>query len=129
MPLGVLIIMVVVGIAGIAAMLHLTGRSATSVLGNDAVRAGWVRHYPDDNVTRFILSRDRQTALVFTNRGPGLIWAFGADTVARHLRDCDLTDTDDGIRIDFHDYSVPPVTIRLTSDERAQWRADLETAA
>ena len=40
-----------------------------------------------------------------------------------------LTDTDDGIRIDFHDYSVPPVTIRLTSDERAQWRADLETAA
>ncbi len=121
MPLEVLLTLVVGGIASIVVALHLLGKSARRVLSRDDAHAAWHRHFPDDTIVDVRLSGDGHAALVQTEQGPGLLWAFGIDTVARHLRDFDLIDTPNGLRIRFHDYSAPGVTLVLGPDERAEW--------
>lgn len=129
MPLHILLILVVAGIGGIALLLHLTGHSAEARLDRDSVVRAWARHYPDDRVLHVRVADNGRAALVRTDTGPGLIRAFGADTVARHLQGTDLHDTDTGLRIDFHDYTSPPVTLALSAQECAQWRAEMEATA
>lgn len=126
MPLHILVILVVVGIGSIALLLHLSGRSKPVVLTDSIARAEWAANYPDDRLLSVQTAQDGGAALVQTDAGPGVIWAFGIDTAARHLRDCDIHETDTGLRVDFHDFSAPPVQFTLTSDERALWRAAME---
>lgn len=121
MPLEVLLTLVIGGIASIVLLLHLLGKSARRVMSAEDARAAWHRHFPDDTVTGLDLAHDGHAALVQTEQGPGLLWAFGADTVARHLRDFDLIDAPKGLRVRFHDYTAPGVTLRLAEDERALW--------
>jgi hypothetical protein len=52
MPLPVLIALVIGGIAGIALILHLSGRSRVVALTEVTARAAWLRHFPDDRVAR-----------------------------------------------------------------------------
>lgn len=122
MPLDVLLVLVIGGIAAIALLLHGMGKSARRVMSAEDARAAWHRHFPDDSVTALYLARDGHAALVETEQGPGLLWAFGADTVARHLRDYDMIDHPKGLRIRFHDYASPGVTLTLDGDERAEWK-------
>lgn len=128
MPLHILIIMVVVGIGGIALLLHLTGRSRTATLTETDAQQGWLRHYPNDTVQHVTLAHDGKSALVLSDAGPGVIWVFGLDTVARHLRDCDVSETETGLRVDFHDYSAPPARFALSQDERALWQSEMRPA-
>ncbi len=128
MPLNILLTMVVVGISAIVLILHLSGRSRTPVLSENAARQSWVRHYPDDTVHTVQIAGNGKSALVRTSAGPGVIWVFGADTVARHLKNCDVTETATGLRIDFHDYSTPRAVFALTASERADWQAEMEAA-
>lgn len=121
MPLPVLLILVIGGIAAIALLLHLSGRSELCVLDTDSARQAWLRHFPDDLVGEITLARNRHAALVTTDEGTGLLWAFGADTVARHLRDFDLIETPGGLDVAFHDYTAPRVRLTLEADERAAW--------
>lgn len=121
MPLEILLTLVIGGIALIVLLLHLLGKSARRVMSAEDARAAWHRHFPDDAVTGLALARDGHAALVQTEQGPGLLWAFGADTVARHLRDFDLIEIPGGLHIRFHDYTAPGVTLRLSDDERARW--------
>lgn len=122
MPLPVLLVLVIGGIAGIALLLHLTGRSRVLVMSAEDARTAWHRHMPDDEILDVIVSYTGHAALVTTSQGPGLVWAFGADTTARHLRDYDMLETEDGLQILFHDFTAPSVTLRLTEPERAHWR-------
>ncbi|MEX0366591.1 MAG: hypothetical protein AB3N22_11010 [Ruegeria sp.] len=122
MSLEILLILVVGGIAGIALLLHLTGQSARRLLTPEAARADWLRHFPDDAVIDVTVARDGHAALLRTETGPGLLWAFGADTVGRHLLDFDLIDHPEGFRIIFHDFTAPQVTLHLTEEERPHWK-------
>jgi len=128
MPLHILILLVVVGIGGIALILHLTGRSRTALLTWEDIEEAWLRHFPDDVISDVRLADDGLAALVATQAGSGVIWVFGADTVARHLSDCRVSETKNGVKIDFHDYAAPPRTFVLASTERESWLAELETA-
>jgi hypothetical protein len=126
MPLGVLLVLVIGGIAGIAVLLHFSGRSSLMIISAEDARAAWHRHIPDDEIHDVVVSHTGHAALIMTGQGPGLIWAFGADTTARHLRDFDLIDLTNGLRVIFHDFTAPRVDVVLTEPERARWR-DLMT--
>jgi len=128
MPLEILLVLVVGGIAGITGMLHLTGRSRIRELTPDVARAEWTRHDPDDVIIDVTISHDRRSALIRTETGNGLLWSFGADTVARHLLDFDWLDHPEGFEIQFHDFGTPRVIIRLDDLERAHWEHLMEPA-
>ncbi|MDD9725777.1 hypothetical protein PVV74_09955 [Roseovarius sp. SK2] len=129
MPLSILLPMVVLGIAGIAVLLHLLGLSkpATFDDGSAATRA-WLREFPDDTPTRVILSHDRHAALVETSRGPGVVWPMGADTTARYLDGARITQTDTGLRIALPDYTAPRITLKLDPDEARLWPGLMEAS-
>lgn len=122
MPLEILLALVVLGIAGIALLLHLMGRSSQRSLSAEDARSQWHRHFPDDDIVDVTIAESGHAALVRTVNGPGLLWSFGADTVARHLTGFDLIETDTGFRIYFHDYGAPGVRLTLTDFERAHWQ-------
>ncbi|WP_164659410.1 hypothetical protein [Tropicibacter sp. Alg240-R139] len=126
MPLEILLILVVLGIASIAVMLHLSGRSKRARLTAESAGAAWERHFPDDQVTGVIAAQDGHAALVTTSAGVGLVWAFGADTVARHLVEVDLDDTTRGLRFRFSDFTAPSVRVALAPEERQLWRNTIQ---
>jgi len=122
MPLNILLILVIGGIALIALLLHLLGKSRLTVLSQEGARSDWHRHFPDDEILDLIVARDGHAALVQTGQGPGLLWAFGADTVARHLRDFDLLEEPDHLKVIFHDFTAPSATLHLSEPERPVWQ-------
>ncbi|WP_171238497.1 hypothetical protein [Ruegeria sp. HKCCA5763] len=126
MPSEILLVLVVGGIAGITLLLHLTGHSEPFVLTPETARAQWLRHAPDDTIIDVTISNDRHAALVRTETGAGLLWSFGADTVARHLLDFDWIERPEGFEIQFHDFDTPGTLIHLDEIERAHWRHLME---
>lgn len=122
MPLEILLVLVVGGIAGITVLLHLTGKSRLHVLTPDTAPRQWLRHFPEDTVIDVTIAHDGHAALVRTQNGAGLIWSFGADTVARHLQDYDWFETANGIEVRFHDFSTPRATLHLDQTERQHWQ-------
>lgn len=118
MPLGVLLLLVVGGIAGLAALMHLLGHSRRFDLANAGVaRAEWLRHWPRDAVAHVYLTDG--AALIDTDEGPGLLRPFGADTVAHRI--AEMTETPQGLRIGFADFAAPAVTLLLPDETRALW--------
>ncbi|GAA6159329.1 MULTISPECIES: hypothetical protein [Ruegeria] len=126
MPLGILLVLVIGGIAGITLMMHLAGKSRITQLTPDSAKAAWLRHVPGDEVVDVTITNDGHTALIRTPAGNGLVWSFGADTVARHLLDFDRLDRAEGFEIRFHDFATPKVLIRLDDFERQHWQNLME---
>lgn len=122
MPLNILLILVVGGISAAVLLMHLLGRSARSVLTIEDAHSAWHRHFPDDEIFDVTVSRDQHAALVHTGEGAGLLWSFGADTVARHLLDFDLIEKPGRLIVIFHDFTAPRVTLRLGDDEKSRWQ-------
>ena len=127
MPLDILLVLVVGGIAGIAILLHVTGRSERKRFSPDTIAASWARHFPEDNLHDCLLAQNKEAALVTTDQGIGLIWAFGADDVARVLTDYDLRPYTKGLHFTFHDYATPGVWLTLTNQERTIWTKRLKS--
>lgn len=121
MPLTVLVALVIGGVGGIALLLHLSGRSRRCVLTSETAEAAWLRQFPGDRVAEATVSKDGHAALILTERGLGLLWAFGADTVARRLENFDLIDKGDRLRVVFRDFTAPAVTLALDAFERRHW--------
>jgi len=122
MPLHILLILVVGGISAITLLLHLLDKSRLTFLTVEDARSAWHRHFPDDDIQDVTVAQNGHAALVHTAQGPGLLWSFGADTVARHLRDFDLIETPDHLRVIFHDFTAPRVSLHLTETERPLWQ-------
>ena len=123
MPLEILLILVVGGISGITVILHLLGLTSPRRLRDaEDARAAWLREFPYDTPTQVTLSADQRAALISTRAGRGLVWCIGADTVARPLSGCDLSDTKSGLRVDFHDFGTPHAAITLPDADRQTWR-------
>ena len=123
MPLELLLTLVGGGIAGIALLLHLTGHSRTFPISDVQIaRREWLRHFPDDGFRAAYLGKG--TALIDAEQGIGLLRPFGADTVAHRIHD--LTDTPQGLRLNFADFAAPTVAIALDPKTRAIWCAAWE---
>lgn len=122
MPLELLLVLVAGGIAAIAAILHLTGRSARTVLTAESAKRAWLRHCPGDTVHHVLPAATGQAALISAHSGAGLVWAFGADTAARHLHGAAISERSGGLHIRFNDFSAPGVSVGLSGAERARWQ-------
>jgi hypothetical protein len=118
MPLPILLALVVSGIAGIALLLHITGNSRRFVIGSEAVALHeWARHFPDDPAHTAHLGGG--AALVQAAGGPGLVRAFGADSIAHRI--ASMTATPTGLRIGFHDFAAPDVVLTLAPHTANDW--------
>lgn len=128
MPLGLLLSLVIGGIAGIAVLLHLLGWSRQARLADrQALLAAWQDYDPDTPAEPLVLAPDGRAGLVRTAAGVGIVWAFGADFVARLLdfNRLRVTETARGLRLQTGDATAPRITLRLPPEERAAWRAAL----
>ncbi|MBF9050064.1 hypothetical protein GTA62_12150 [Roseobacter sp. HKCCD9010] len=126
MPLPLLLTLVIGGITMVVILLHLLGYSKRLHLESEAIiRREWARHFPEDQVNAAHLSADTLSALVETDHGPGLLWVMGADSTAHRAEDVTVTERDDGLTIDLHDFAAPGLTVRLPADARALWRQKL----
>ena len=118
MPLHILLILVIGGIAGIAALLHVLGHSRPFDLSDaGTARREWLRHWPQDQVAHVYLTP--AAALIETANGPGLLRPFGADSVGHRL--AGLDDSAKGLRLSFADFAAPAVTLPLPPETRALW--------
>lgn len=130
MPLSILLPMVILGIAGIALLLHVLGLSRRAVLADTAAaRAAWLREFPEDSPIRVILCHDHSAALIETARGRGVVWPMGADTTARYLDGARVRQRKGGLTLDLPDYTAPRIRLTLSPDEATSWCALLEARA
>lgn len=128
MPLSILLPMVVLGIAGIAVLLHVLGLSRRATLADTAAaRAAWMREFPEDTPIRVILCHDHSAALIETAEGRGVVWPMGADTTARYLSGARVRQRKTGLTLDLPDYTAPRIRLTLSPDEAANWCALLES--
>ncbi|SDN52942.1 hypothetical protein SAMN05216196_101809 [Lutimaribacter pacificus] len=130
MPLHILGILVVGGIAGVAVLLHLLGLSRVRRFGDEAAaRAAWAAEFPDIPANRAVLCRNRAAALIETPQGPGVVWPMGADSTARFLTGARIARSRDGLTIRLPDYTAPRIRLTLDPDEAEAWLTDLEKTA
>lgn len=130
MPLDILIALVVGGIAGIAALTHVAGLSRRRAFeAADQARTGWLREFPDDRVTSVTLLSDPHAALVEADLGAGLVWAMGADTVARRLAGARAARRGDRLILRFPDWGAPRLALRVTEAEAHAILSHLKEAA
>ncbi|MBY6139858.1 hypothetical protein KUV26_10465 [Leisingera daeponensis] len=129
MPLELLLALVAGGISAIALLLHLTGRSRQAVLGTGSARTAWLRHFPGDSVIKVLPAASGQAALILTGNGPGLLWAFGADTAGRRLTAGQVRETADGLHFAFNDFAAPSLALPLPEGERRHWLAQIAATA
>lgn len=129
MPLEVLLILVVGGIAGVAILLQALGYSRAEPFTEDSARAAWLRQEPDIDPCALRLSRDGMAALVETRQGPGLVWHMGADSTACRLDGARAIRTKTGLRIVTADFAAPSVRVALDAGEADIWTAKIEGGA
>lgn len=123
MPLHILIILVVGGIAGIALLTYVFGLSRPLRFEDeDAARAAWLRHWPEDRVTGTHIALDGSAALIETPNGPGIVFTMGADSTSHRLDEAEIRETPGGLRILFHDFAAPRLDVALDPAARAHWQ-------
>ncbi|MCB1366483.1 MAG: hypothetical protein KDK00_01860 [Rhodobacteraceae bacterium] len=128
MPLTLLLVFVVLGIAGIFLLIRALHPTPDLTFG-DAAQASaiWDRQNPDMPARSLHIAPGGGHVLVETDAGPGLLWAFGADPVSRLFDTApQLVDTGQGLTLITHDFTAPKVTIPLADPaSRAAWAAIL----
>lgn len=127
MPLNILLILVVAGIAGIAALTWVLGHGRRAEIADeDHLRALWDADNPADPARDAILCRSRHAGLIETAAGHGIVWAFGADFVTRPLDGARLHDTGRRLVLHLPDYTAPKIALDLTEEETALWVENME---
>lgn len=122
MPLHILLILVIGGIAGIALALHLLGLSRADPFTQDTAHAAWLRNRPDDTILRIELTAEGHAARVTTNHGRGILWQMGADSCARLIDGTEEVLAGPGsVTLHLNDYTAPKIRLRLTPQEQDDW--------
>lgn len=122
MPLHILLILVIGGIAGIALALHLLGLSRATPFTPGSARAAWARHRPDDTILTVQLTQNGLAARILTDAGRGILWHVGADSCARVLDGHEDAHVRDGcVTVHLNDYTAPKIRLHLTQDEQQDW--------
>ncbi|MCH2165607.1 MAG: hypothetical protein MK098_13270 [Marinovum sp.] len=130
MPLEILLGLVIGGIAGIAVLLHFTGRSKAHEMATPRDAKGhWNDTYPDHPAQDAMLSTTGQAALIRHREGFGVVWSMGQDVAARMIdpKVLNIKDTARHLVLRTTDYTAPRIRLVLTADERPVWRATLES--
>ncbi|WP_071673388.1 hypothetical protein [Nioella nitratireducens] len=123
MPLHILIILVVGGIAGIAMLTHVFGLSKPLRFETDEqARAAWLRSWPEDRITDIHLAPDGTAALIETDHGPGVVFPMGADSSGHRMTGAEARETASGLRLTFHDFGTPRLDVCLPPEARNHWR-------
>lgn len=124
MPLEILGPMVVIGILGIAALLHFGGHSRVDPLTQERIFKEWEAQYPAAPAQRVKIANDGRAALVETSTGSGLIWTMGADTAARIFDSPpEVTGSGDGLTVRTGDFTAPVVHVTLErAEDRELWQ-------
>ena len=123
MPLHILLILVVGGIAGIALALHLLGLSKAPAFSDDTARTAWLRAYPEDAVQSVHLTQDGRVARVVCDRGNGIVWQMGMDSCARLLTGAEtLKVSGANTTLSLGDYAAPKVRLSLGARELSDWQ-------
>lgn len=122
MPLHILLILVIGGIAGVALALHLLGLSKRPSFTKETARAAWLRNRPDDSVLSVDVTQDGLAARVLTDKGRGILWHVGVDTCARLLSGHEEAHVRrNTVTLHLNDYTAPKIHLRLTLDEQEAW--------
>ena len=123
MPLEILLPLVIAGIVGGVGLVWLLQPTPPLVFtAREQAAEIWNRRNPDAPARSVHLNPAGSHALVETATGPGILWSFGADPVNRLLTpDCDIRETNGGLRITTHDFTAPRIDIPLDSTERRHW--------
>ncbi|KIC51490.1 hypothetical protein [Tateyamaria sp. ANG-S1] len=123
MPLHILLILVVGGIAGIALALHLLGLSRATPFTSQTAQDAWHRAHPNDAVKAITVTTDGKAARITTDQGTGVLWQMGADSCARRLTGTEtLTRAGDTSTLHLDDYAAPKVRLTLTPLEHSAWQ-------
>ena len=129
MPLDVLFVVVVLGVAGVVWLVHSTGGSTVRRFADDADAARvWSFDHPSEQVETVILSKAGKAALIETDRGSGLLWSFEADAVSYPLLPASLRAVSEhprGLRVELAEFHTPATVLELTGAEVAAWTAYL----
>lgn len=129
MPLYILGPMVVVGIAGVALLIHLLGLSKPRLLRSDQeAHDAWLREFPETKIQSASVSRAQTSALIRSDIGLGVVWSIGADTTARLLTQATFTADETSLNIHLPDYGAPHLRIPLTHDEIRHWTQAISEA-
>jgi len=130
MSLWITLIIVVVGIAGIVALVHFTGGSARVRLESKAeVLAMWANEFPDAPATGALLEPSGFAALIdLEDGGTGLLWAMGDEAVGRVLKAGILEERGGVLRVELPDITAPHVDIEISDKMvRRIWAETLKT--
>ncbi len=127
MPLGVLITLVVLGIAGIAALTWALGLAKPRRFANaDEARLAFAREYPETPVHDVVLCQNASAALLNTAHGPAVVWPMGADSTARLLAEAQVDVAEGNLRIALPDYTAPKITLQLDPAEASLWAQQIK---
>lgn len=130
MSLWITLVIVVVGIAGIVALVHFTGSGDPVRLESERmVLDHWAAECPDHPATSAILEPSAFAALInLEDGGTGLLWAFGDGVVGRVLLAGTLEERGDVLRITLPDITAPHVDIEIDNKMvRRIWAETLKT--
>lgn len=127
MPLPVLLLLVVGGIAGIAVLLHILGLSAPRRFISEAdAKQAWLREFPLTKIRQVTLAQNASAAIIETSDGVGVVWPMGADSTARMVSGSQIRTTKSGLDVRLGDFTAPALRLDLPQDEAAKWHATLK---
>ncbi|MHA3914333.1 hypothetical protein [Halovulum sp. GXIMD14793] len=125
-PMHIMLPIVVLGIAAVVLLVHMTGGTMTRHIDDLAdAQAIWAGDHPDEARIDDL----GHAALVHLNDGRrGVIRAFGDDAVVRHLDGSpEVADQPDGLLLHMDDFIAPAIRVVLADeDDRAAWRTALQ---
>lgn len=132
MPLPVLIAVVSVGIGLVVLVVHLTGGSRIAEIANENAALERFRiDFPEVEVTRCIISRDRRDAvLCLTDGHVGLVHAVGSKFLTRFVNRGEMAASasaaEEGV-VDLNtgDITWPRAHMHFADNETAQTVADM----
>ncbi len=130
MSLWITLIIVVVGIAGIIALVHFTGGSARVRLESKAeVLEMWNSEFPDHPALGALLEPSGFAALIdLGDNGTGLLWAMGNKAAGRVLTTGSLKQDGVILRVRLPDITAPHVDIEIEDKlVRRIWAETLKT--
>ena len=125
MPLHILGPMVVIGVIGVAILLHLMGLSKRLRFDESTARAAWLRHFPDASVRTVHVAPDGHAALIHSTDGPGIVWAMGADSAARFVHGARPEQRPDQLVLHFRDIGTPTIRLAVPAALQDDWLKEI----
>ena len=119
MPLYVLAILVVTGVALIVAVVHFAGGSAAvEPIDEQSALDRFALDFPNCEIERVVVSSDREAALLFLKgaRETGLVQRMGRRSLTRMLTAEMLKNVDEsdaGLRLHLKDFTLPSTELHF----------------